>query len=232
MRHQQELGKIVMADPDVATVAMSVGGTGADQPRPLLHHPEAARRAQGQRRPDHRPAAAAARQGRGRARCSCRRRRTSASAAACRARSISTRCRMPTSTSSTPGRRRSSTSCKTLPRAARRRDRPADAGHDADADDRPRPGRALRHPAAADRRHALRRVRPAAGDAVLHPDQHLSRDPGGAAAQLGRATRHAEHDLREVAVDQLERAAVVVRALDDARRCGRCRSATRASSRP
>jgi HAE1 family hydrophobic/amphiphilic exporter-1 len=29
MRHQEELGKIVMADPDVATVAMSVGGTGA-----------------------------------------------------------------------------------------------------------------------------------------------------------------------------------------------------------
>ena len=29
MRRQEELGKIVMADPDVATVAMSVGGTGA-----------------------------------------------------------------------------------------------------------------------------------------------------------------------------------------------------------
>jgi hydrophobic/amphiphilic exporter-1 (mainly G- bacteria), HAE1 family len=29
VRHQEELGKIVMADPDVATVAMSVGGTGA-----------------------------------------------------------------------------------------------------------------------------------------------------------------------------------------------------------
>ena len=43
------------------------------------------------------------------------RRRTSASAAACRGRSTSTRCRTPTSTSSTTGRRRSSTSCSTLP---------------------------------------------------------------------------------------------------------------------
>ena len=34
---------------------------------------------------------------------------------------------------------------------------------------------ALRHPAAADRRHALRRVRPAAGHAVLHAGEHLLR---------------------------------------------------------
>ena len=27
-RHQEELGKIVMADPDVATIAMNIGGSG------------------------------------------------------------------------------------------------------------------------------------------------------------------------------------------------------------
>ena len=41
----------------------------------------------------------------------------------------------------------------------------------ADADHRPRHGGALRHRAAADRRHALRRLRPAPGGAVLHPAQ-------------------------------------------------------------
>ena len=41
------------------------------------------------------------------------------------------------------------------PRAPRRRDRPADARHDAHLDDRPRPGGALRLHAPGDRRHAL-----------------------------------------------------------------------------
>ena len=45
---------------------------------------------------------------------------------------------------------------------------------------------ALRHPAAADRRHAVRRVRPARGDAVFHPAQLLLRHPGSAAAAGGR----------------------------------------------
>ncbi len=44
-----------------------------------------------------------------------------------------------------------------------------------------RPGRAVRHPAAADRRHALRCLRPAPGRAVLHAAQQLSRHPRGAA---------------------------------------------------
>ena len=47
--------------------------------------------------------------------------------------------------------------------------------------------RALRHPAAADRRHAVRRVRPAPGHAVFHPAQQLSRDPGDPARDC-RAT--------------------------------------------
>ena len=49
--------------------------------------------------------------------------------------------------------------------------------------------RALRHPAAADRRHAVRRVRPAPGDAVFHPAQLLPRDPGGAAAAARAISR-------------------------------------------
>ena len=53
--------------------------------------------------------------------------------------------------------------------AARRRHRPADRRHDRDADDRSRRRRALRHPAAADRRHAVRRVRPAPGRRSISP---------------------------------------------------------------
>ena len=46
-------------------------------------------------------------------------------------------------------------------------------------DDRPRPRVELRHHAGDDRRHDLRRHRPAPGRAVLHPAQHLPRDPRG-----------------------------------------------------
>ena len=60
-------------------------------------------------------------------------------------------------------------------------DRPADRRHHVDLDDRPRPGSALRHSAATDRRHALRCLRSAPGHAVLHPGQQLSRDHGGSA---------------------------------------------------
>lgn len=40
-------------------------------------------------------------------------------------------------------------------------------------------------PAPGDRRHALRCIRPAAGDAVFHPDQRLSGDHGSAARAAG-----------------------------------------------
>ena len=79
---------------------------------------------------------------------------------------------------------------QTLARAARRRDRSADPGHDADADDQPRHRRALRHPAATDRRHALRCVRPAPGHPVFHPAQQLPCDPGSPAGAAGQH-RHA-----------------------------------------
>ena len=62
---------------------------------------------------------------------------------------------------------------KKLPHPSRRRHRSADRRHHCDADDRPRRGAALQYPAAADRRHAVRRVRPARSDAVFHPAQFL-----------------------------------------------------------
>ncbi len=74
-----------------------------------------------------------------------------------------------------------------LPQLARRRHRPADRRHHRDAHHRSRCGAALRHPAAADRRHAVRCIRAARGDAVLHPAQLVFCHPGGAAAARGRS---------------------------------------------
>ena len=68
--------------------------------------------------------------------------------------------------------------CATLPPTSR-------PGHHADADDRSRYRVALRHPAAIDRRHAVRRLRPAAGHPVFHPAQQLSRHPGDPAGLQG-----------------------------------------------
>ena len=62
----------------------------------------------------------------------------------------------------------------------------------------PRPGGALRHPARGDRRHAQRRLRPAPGGAILHADQHLSRDPRSAAGDA-RRPHDARPHLSEVA---------------------------------
>ena len=81
-----------------------------------------------------------------------------------------------------------------------RRDRSANQGHDADLDHRSRYGLALRHHAAAHRRHALRFVRAASGRAIFHADQQLSRDPGNPARNAGRS-RNAEEDLHQVADD-------------------------------
>ncbi len=52
------------------------------------------------------------------------------------------------------------------------------------ADDRPQCGVALRHPAAADRRYAVRCIRPAPDHAVTHSAQQLPRDPGDQALTL------------------------------------------------
>ena len=64
-----------------------------------------------------------------------------------------------------------------------------------------RHGFALRHPAAADRRHALRRVRPAAGGAILHASEHLLCDRGGA-APASRRSGHPRQDLYPLADEQ------------------------------
>ena len=81
-------------------------------------------------------------------------------------------------------------------RAARRGQRHAGWRHHRHADHRPRPGRALRHPAATDRRHPLRRFRPAPGGPVLHPGEYIPDHPGGSASTAGRSA-HARQDLRQ-----------------------------------
>ncbi len=84
--------------------------------------------------------------------------------------------------------------------------------------------------AATDRRHAVRCVRPAPGRAVFYAAQQLSCDPGGPARTAGQA-RHAGQDLREIADDRRAGAALGLCEMDHAFRCGRSRSAIRASSR-
>ena len=91
------------------------------------------------------------------------------------------------------------------------------ARHDGDAHHRPRPGGALRHPAAGDRRHAVRRVRPAAGRAVLHAGQLLPRDPGGDAGARQRCRRRCDKLYVQVAAP--------------ARRC-RCRRSCKSTTAP
>ena len=99
--------------------------------------------------------------------------------------------------------------------AAARRRLERSAGECAAAQDhhQPRPGLALRHFAAADRRHAQRRLRPAPDHAVFHPAQDLFRHPRNPARAAERPV-HARPPLREIAADRRRRAAVVA---------GRCR---------
>ncbi len=65
------------------------------------------------------------------------------------------------------------------------RDRPAGRGHQRDAHHRPGRRFPLRHHAAADRRHAVRRVRAAADHPVFHAGELVPRDPGGARRHAG-----------------------------------------------
>jgi len=66
VRRQRALADIVLKDPAVATVGMSLGANGTQTPkqRPPLHHPEAAQSARRLGRRGHSAAASAARQGR------------------------------------------------------------------------------------------------------------------------------------------------------------------------
>ena len=98
--------------------------------------------------------------------------------------------------------------------AARRRHRSADRRHDADADDQSRPGIALRTDAATDRRHALRRLRPAPDRAIFHAAFQLLRDHGGAAVAAGRS-RDPRPDLPAITDDGRPGAAGGLRQMDD-----------------
>ena len=139
------------------------------QYRAVLHHAEAALRAGGQRRSGDRTAAAADRR-RSKARgCSFRRRRTSVSAGGSSRSQYQYTLQDADLDELNEWAPKVLTQLRKLPELARRVHRPADQRHDRHADDRPRSGVALRHPAATDRRHAVRRVRPAADRAVSSP---------------------------------------------------------------
>ena len=80
------------------------------------------------------------------------------------------------------GAARASRRCATLPELSRRRERSSRvAGLGVALDDRSRHGLAPRRLAAGHRRHALRRLRPAAGLDHLHPAEPLPRHPRGEA---------------------------------------------------
>ena len=99
-RHQEELGDIVQQDPDVASIAMFIGGGGsALNTGRLYHHSEAAQRAQRPTRNKSSPGCGRRSKKSRAPGCSCKRRRTCGSAAARRARSMNTRFRMPISPS-------------------------------------------------------------------------------------------------------------------------------------
>ena len=234
MRRQEALGEIIAKDPAVATYAMAIGAGGSTATLNngrffiTLKPQERARRLGGR---GHRPAAAAAREGRGRAALPAggagRQRRRPAS----RARSSSTRCRTPTSTSSTSGRRRCSRSSSRCRCCATWRPTSRSSGTTLTLDHRPRPGRALRAHAAADRRHALRRLRPAPGGAVLHPAEQLPRRHGDPARAAGRG-RQPRQDLHQARRPPGSRCRSRPSPSGPRARPSRCRSATRASSRP
>ena len=120
---------------------------------------------------------------------------------------------------------------KTLPRTGRRFERPLSQCAAALDHHQPRSGGALRHPAAVDRRHAQRRLRPAPDRAVFHAAQYLQCHPRNPAGLAGRP-RLAEPDLREIADYRPGRAAVDAGRLSTPARSGRCRCRIRASSRP
>ena len=77
---------------------------------------------------------------------------------------------------------------QTLRRARRRLDRSVGERAAYQGDDQPRPGRAVRHNASGDRRHAQRRLRPAADHPVFHPARHLLGHLGSGAASCRKAS--------------------------------------------
>ena len=112
---------------------------------------------------------------------------------------------------------------------ARRNQRPAGRRHHRDTRDRSRRRCAVRHTATGDRRHAVRRIRPAADRPVFLAGELLSRDPGGPAGH-GWRPGDAGQAVREVA-DRSGRYRSPASFTGARCRYSHCRSAIRASSR-
>ena len=114
--------------------------------------------------------------------------------------------------------------------ARRRRQRPAGQRAAAQHHHQPRPGGALRHLTAGDRRHAQRRLRPAPDHAIFHAAQHLLRDPGNPARVAerprARSTTSTSNRRSPAARCRCRRWSTSTPA-----RSARCRSRIRASSR-
>ena len=200
---QQALAEVILQDPAVESLSSFIGVDGTNTTlnsgriqinlKPLDERDVSATRR-------HSPPAAEAGEGRRASRSSCSRCRTSPSRTASAARSSSTASRMPTPTSSTPGRRgcveqaaARCRSCATSPATSRTGGLQAAAGH------RSRHRLAARHHAADDRRHALRRLRPAAGLDDLHAAQPVPRGARGRARVPARTREALEAHLRAVA---------------------------------
>ena len=94
--------------------------------------------------------------------------------------------------------------------ARRRHQRPAGQRAEAADHHQSRPGVALRHFGAGDRRHAQRRVRPAPDHAIFHPAQNLFRGSGNP-ARTAKGPLDARPPLRQIAADRRRRAAVGAR---------------------
>ena len=184
MRLQEALGDVVGSDPAVATIAMAIGAGGSsvvDQQRPHVHHAEAegssatpsADEIIARLRPklDKIEGAKLFLQAAQDVNVGGR-----ALAHAIPVHAAGRRPRRAERVGAEDPRQ-----AEDAARAARRGDRPADGGDHPHRRHQPRPGGALRPHAAGDRRHAVRRVRPAAGRAVLHPAEQLPRRHGGPA---------------------------------------------------
>ncbi len=168
---QEEAGAIVMADPAVDTMAMGLGagvGNSAQNNGRMFITLKPRDERDVERLPGHRPPAAETRQDQ-------RSAGLPAGGAGRHRRRPLRQDPVPVHAAGRQSRRTQRLGAEDPRQAeiaagtARRRDRPAERRHDADAQDRPRHGVALRHSAAADRRHAVRRLRPAAGRPSISP---------------------------------------------------------------
>ncbi len=202
MRRQEALGEIIGKDPDVATYAMAIGAGGSiaalNNGRFFITlKPRSEREGLGRRR-SSRACAPQLEKVEGAKLFLQAAQDVNVGGRAGAHRNSSTRCRTPTSTSSMHGRRRSSTSSRPCRSCATWRPTSRASGTTLtltiDRDQASRYGL----DAAADRRHALRRVRPAPDRPVLHAAEQLPRGHGDAARAAG-TRRQPRQDLHQVA---------------------------------